>query len=83
MDKAYEIQMFERMSGQVIATFLGLNVTENEALARCVKRARDAKRITIRESNALVDKIRHGVESPVIDTDAWRFTVQVREVRTA
>ncbi len=77
MAVAYEIRLYERCSGNVISTWLGIASSQKVAMVNCVRRCRG--KLTRVEANALINKIKYGVENSGIDTLKWAFGIQSDE----
>jgi hypothetical protein len=73
MALAYEVRLFERCSGNVISTYVGIAPSKKDAMVRCVERC---KKLTADEERALVAWIKYGVVSRRIDPQLWAFSVQ-------
>ena len=72
MATAHDVKLYEVCSGNVKATYLGIESSGKEAMIKCVARSS----LTRLEKDALTNKIRWGMDSEKIDTQRWSFTVQ-------
>lgn len=71
------------MPNSLIATYEGLADSSKDAMILCVKRAWQARKITYKEHDALIRKIKFDIDTPGIDTWPYRFGVIKGAVKSA
>ena len=79
---AYSIEMYNRHSRAIVATYKGLAMGEKPALIACVNRAFSAGRISANVRDALVSKIRVPGAAVEEDIGVWAFTVNKRDLKS-